>query len=155
MSDRIAVMSSGKILQVGSPRAIYDRPADRFVADFIGETNFLTARIDSIDGGKASVTLNSGARICATVAEDYRPNGKATVVVRPEHARLVKGAGDIAGTVDTIVYFGTDTHINVRLGDGELFTVRQQNTRNGGCGFDSGEPVGIQIGDDAAQVLKD
>jgi spermidine/putrescine transport system ATP-binding protein len=155
MSDRIAVMSSGKILQVGSPRAIYDRPADRFVADFIGETNFLTARIDSIDGGKASVTLNSGARICATVAEDYRPNGKATVVVRPEHARLVKDTGDLAGTVDTIVYFGTDTHINVRLGDGELFTVRQQNTRNGGCGFDSGEPVGIQIGDDAAQVLKD
>jgi spermidine/putrescine transport system ATP-binding protein len=73
----------------------------------------------------------------------------------PEHARLVKGTGDIAGTVDTIVYFGTDTHINVRLCDGELFTVRQQNTRNGGCGFDSGERVGIQIGDDAAQVLKD
>ena len=44
MSDRIAVMSSGKILQIGSPRDIYDRPAERFVADFIGETNFLDGR---------------------------------------------------------------------------------------------------------------
>jgi spermidine/putrescine transport system ATP-binding protein len=155
MSDRIAVMSAGKILQVDSPWAIYDRPADRFVADFIGETNFLAARIDSIDDGKASVTLNSGAQICATVAEGFRPNGKATVVVRPEHAKLVEGAGDLGGIVETVVYFGTDTHIHVRLRDGELFTVRQQNTRNGGCGFDKGELVGIQIGNDAAQVLKD
>jgi spermidine/putrescine transport system ATP-binding protein len=155
MSDRIAVMSAGKILQVDSPWAIYDRPADRFVADFIGETNFLAARIDSIDDGKASVTLNSGAKICATVAEGFRPNGKATVVVRPEHAKLIEGVGDIAGIVETVVYFGTDTHIHVRLRDGDLFTVRQQNTRNGGCGFDKGELVGIQIGNDAAQVLKD
>ena len=71
MSDRIAVMSSGNILQVGTPRDIYDRPAERFVADFIGETNFLTGTIESIAGnGKANViVLSSGARICATAAE--------------------------------------------------------------------------------------
>ena len=155
MSDRIAVMSAGKILQVGSPWTIYDRPADRFVADFIGETNFLAAQVNNIGDGRASVTLNSGANISATVAEGFKPNGKATVVVRPEHAKLVKGAGDITGVVENIVYFGTDTHIQVRLSEGDPFTVRQQNTRKGGCGFGLGDHVGIQIGNEAAQVLKD
>ena len=50
MSDRIAVMSAGKILQVGTPRDIYDEPANRFVADFIGETNFLEAEVVAVDG---------------------------------------------------------------------------------------------------------
>jgi spermidine/putrescine transport system ATP-binding protein len=155
MSDRIAVMSAGRILQVGTPWDIYDKPAERFVADFIGETNFLAATIDAVADGKAQVTLGSGARISATFAEGFRPNGKATVVVRPEHARLIKHAADLSGTVENIVYFGTDTHIHVRLDGGEPFTVRQQNTRSAGCGFETGEKVGIQIGDDAAQVLKD
>jgi spermidine/putrescine transport system ATP-binding protein len=155
MSDRLAVMSSGKILQVGTPWDIYDKPAERFVADFIGETNFLTAAVDGIADGKAKVTLGSGAKISATMAEGFLPNGRATVVVRPEHARLTKGPADLAGTVENIVYFGTDTHIHVRLEGGDPFTVRQQNTRSAGCGFENGEKVGIAIGDDAAQILKD
>jgi spermidine/putrescine transport system ATP-binding protein len=155
MSDRIAVMSSGKILQVGSPWDIYDKPAERFVADFIGETNFLTAAIGDVADGKAHVRLKSGATIAATIAEGFKPNAEATIVVRPEHAKAVKGQGDLAGTVETIVYFGTDTHIHVRLDDGGLFTVRQQNSRSASCGFEQGERAGIVIGDDAAQVLRD
>ncbi|TIT39959.1 MAG: spermidine/putrescine ABC transporter ATP-binding protein, partial [Mesorhizobium sp.] len=88
MSDRIAVMSSGKILQVGTPWDIYDKPAERFVADFIGETNFLTAAITGMANGKARATLKSGATIDATVAEGFQPKDNATVVVRPEHAKL-------------------------------------------------------------------
>jgi spermidine/putrescine transport system ATP-binding protein len=155
MSDRIAVMSAGKILQVGTPWDIYDKPAERFVADFIGETNFLNALVDEIADGKARVTLDSGARIAATMAEGFKPNGRATVVVRPEHARLTKAPADLAGTVENIVYFGTDTHIHVRLDGGDPFIVRQQNTRSADFGFEQGEKVGIKIGDDAAQVLKD
>ncbi|RVD52080.1 TOBE domain-containing protein, partial [Mesorhizobium sp. M2D.F.Ca.ET.140.01.1.1] len=52
-------------------------------------------------------------------------------------------------------YFGTDTHIRVQLNSGEAFTVRQQNTRSAGCGFQCGDKVGISIGNDAAQVLRD
>ena len=77
------------------------------------------------------------------------------IVVRPEHAKLIKAAADLAGTVENIVYFGTDTHIHVRLDGGEPFIVRQQNTRSADFGFEQGEKVGIKIGDDAAQVLKD
>ncbi|WP_308240311.1 ABC transporter ATP-binding protein [Mesorhizobium sp. J428] len=155
MSDRIAVMSSGKILQVGTPWDIYDKPAERFVADFIGETNFVVAKIVSASGGKATVTLPSGNTIPATYAEGLVPSGEATIVVRPEHARVVKEGGHLPGTVETIVYFGTDTNIHVRLESGGVFIARQQNSRSAACGFETGERVGIAIADDAAQVLKD
>jgi len=147
-------MSAGKILQVGSPRDIYDRPAERFVADFIGETNFLTAAISATGNGTVRATLKSGATIDATVAEGFQPKGNATVVVRPEHARLTDGKGDLAGVIENIVYFGTDTHVHVQLDSGEAFIVRQQNKR-AGCGFQHGDRVGIAIGSDAAQVLRD
>jgi spermidine/putrescine transport system ATP-binding protein len=155
MSDRIAVMSAGKILQVGSPWDIYDKPAERFVADFIGETNFLTAAIAPGHNGTAKVKLNSGAEIPATVAEGFKPQGQVTVVVRPEHAKAVKSGGQLAGTIENIVYFGTDTNIHIKLDDGTPFTVRQQNTRSQSCGFQVGERAGVEIAADAAQVLKD
>ncbi|WP_167480729.1 ABC transporter ATP-binding protein [Mesorhizobium waimense] len=155
MSDRIAVMSSGNILQVGTPWDVYDRPAERFVADFIGETNFLTGTIESAGNGHARIVLSSGARVYAAAAKDFQPGSTATLMVRPEHAKLVKGAGDLAGTIETIVYFGTDTHIHVRLDGGEAFIVRQQNSRCASCGFERGDKVGISIGDEVAQLLKD
>ncbi|TKT69312.1 ABC transporter ATP-binding protein [Aquamicrobium sp. LC103] len=155
MSDRIAVMSAGRILQVGSPWEIYDHPAERFVADFIGETNFLTGTVKEAGNGRARLLLGSGAEIAASAASDFKPNAEATLMVRPEHAKLVKGKGDLGGTVQNIVYFGTDTHIHVRLDGGEMFIVRQQNARSAGCGFEEGEKVGVSIGDDAAQVLRD
>jgi len=155
MSDRIAVMSKGKILQIGSPSDIYDRPADRFVADFIGETNFLGATVVGTRDGFARVKLKSGAEIDASVAEGMTPSGEVTVVIRPEHARAVKEGGQLSGTVENVVYFGTDTHIHVRLDDGATFTVRQQNAPAKASGFAFGDKVGVEIAADAAQVLKD
>ena len=155
MSDRIAVMSRGKVLQVGSPWDIYDKPAERFVADFIGETNFLTASVLGIEGGKARVRLASGAEIVATVAEGFVPKEQATVVVRPEHARAVPQGGQLSGVVANVVYFGTDTHIHVKLDQGGDFTVRHQNSRTQSCGFSVGDRAGIEIAPDGAQVLRD
>lgn len=155
MSDRIAVMSKGKILQVGSPWDIYDKPANRFVADFIGETNFLNATVLSIEAESARVKLKSGKEIAATVAPGVKPKAEATVVVRPEHAKAVKKGGQLSGAVEHIVYFGTDTHIHMRLDDGEAFIVRQQNARSQSCGFEVGDRAGVEIAADAAQVLRD
>ncbi|HEV7251506.1 MAG TPA: ABC transporter ATP-binding protein [Mesorhizobium sp.] len=155
MSDRIAVMSAGKILQVGTPADIYDRPADRFVADFIGETNFLQGRVAGVENGFARVTLASGATIPATVADGFDASRPATVVVRPEHAQAVREGGDLRGRVENTVYFGTDTHIHLRLDDGTPFIVRQQNRRGADCGFAPGEPVGVVVAPEAAQVLRD
>ncbi|MCK0198621.1 ABC transporter ATP-binding protein [Ancylobacter sp. 6x-1] len=155
MSDRIAVMSKGRVLQIGAPTDIYDKPADRFVADFIGESNFLPATLLSLSSGVARVKLASGAEIPATVAEGLVPRESVTIVVRPEHARAVREGGQVSGRVENVVYFGTDTHIHVALAGGGTFIVRQQNSRNGVAGFQVGDAAGIEIAADAAQVLRD
>jgi spermidine/putrescine transport system ATP-binding protein len=155
MSDRIAVMSLGKILQVGGPRDIYDHPAERFVANFIGETNFLPAKVLFAGNGRARVTLPSGATVEATLPPGFTPQGDVTVVVRPEHARLVRETSTLNGMIENVVYFGTDTHFHVRLNQGTEFVVRQQNARDGGAPFTKGDRAGIFFGDGAAQVLKD
>ena len=157
MSDRLAVMSHGRILQIGSPRDIYNHPAERFVANFIGETNFLEGEIAVAENGRATVKLPSGALLLATLPDAGKHNGKVTVVVRPEHARL-SARPDISmlkGKLENIVYFGTDTHYHVRLDEGPEFIVRQQNQRGIDTSFETGMPVGIAVGDDAAQILKD
>jgi spermidine/putrescine transport system ATP-binding protein len=151
MSDRIAVMSKGKILQVGSPREIYDHPADRFVANFIGETNFLTGKL--IAPGR--VKLDAGLEIAASARAGFSPKGQVTVVIRPEHASLAKPSKDaLSGTLETIAYFGTDTHYHVRLTDGVSFTVREQNNRGTAIPFSEGDKVSIRLGDNAAQMLE-
>jgi len=158
MSDRIAVMSKGHILQVGSPRNIYDHPAERFVANFIGETNFLQAELAGTAGGKANVRLScGGAAIAATLPQGFAPKDKVTVVVRPEHAQIVGNgtAATLSGKLENVVYFGTDTHFHVRLQDGSEFIVRQQNSRTNPHRFAQGDQAGIVIDDNAAQVLRD
>ena len=155
MSDRIAVMSSGNILQVGTPRDIYDKPAERFVADFIGETNFVTAEVAGVEGGNAKVRLASGSIIDASVADGFAPSGKVTIVVRPEHARIDHETGELSGTVENVVYFGTDTNIHLRLDDGSGFIVRRQNSRGVADAVARGQRAHIAIDGGAAQVLKD
>src|SRR5690606_6430819 len=129
MSDRIAVMSAGKIRQIGGPRDIYDHPAERFVADFIGDTNFLEAELLATEGVMARVKLASGAETSArTVEGDNRTNGAVTIAIRPEHATLgPAGEGLLPGTLSDVVYFGTDTHYHIDLDSGGQFVIRRQN----------------------------
>ncbi len=154
MSDRIAVMDRGRILQVGSPRAIYDRPADRFVADFIGDTNFLEAVVVRSVGDAATVRLPSGAVRAASVPEGLAPvaGGRVTVVVRPEHAALAED-GELVGVVEEAVYFGTDTHLHVRLDTGGRFTLRRQNMA-GDHAPEPGAAVTIRIAESGLRVLR-
>ncbi len=158
MSDRIAVMNRGKVLQVGSPREIYDHPAERFVADFIGDTNFLEAEVLSAEGRRATVRLASGREIAADLPAGLAPSGRVTVAVRPEHARLAApGAAEaeIEGTLENIVYLGTDTHYHIALPSGGGFVVRSQNLRDRAEAHQVGEAVGIAFTADALQVLRD
>ena len=157
MSDRIAVMSKGKILQIGSPRDIYDRPSVRFVANFIGETNFLEGEVVEVADGKAMVKLQGGGVVAAGVPDTLKPAGKVTVVVRPEHADLVAhgSKADLLGRLENIVYFGTDTHYYVKLDSGETFIIRQQNSHGGGTGHAVGAVVGVALEPNSAQLVRD
>ncbi len=151
MSDRIAVMSQGKILQVGSPHEIYEKPATRFVANFIGETNFLNG---SVSGKK--VKLDAGPVIAAAAPEGLVPSGNVTVVLRPEHVSIVGlKQAVLKGTVENVVYFGTDTHIHLLLSNGQPFMLRQQNAGVKKLNIQKGDEVGLAIADGTARILKD
>ena len=148
MSDRIGVMSAGHLLQVGPPREIYNRPVNRFVADFIGETNFIPA---SIASGVATVA--GGAQL--PVAQDA-PTGDHTIAVRPEHVRIgAEGDGALPATVGESVYFGTDSHVHLTLADGTAIVARQQSDATGAGVLAEGSRVGVSFADGSVQVLED
>ncbi len=157
MSDRIAVMSKGRILQVGTPRQIYDQPADRFVASFIGESNLLSATLVTSSGDEATLKLAGGARLRAGGSAGLAPGMQISVIVRPEHAALVAAGqpDSLAGTVAEVVYFGTDTHFHVALDDGTRFVLRRQNSSQCAALPQTGDRVGVAIEDGAARVLAD
>ncbi len=150
MSDRIGVMSAGKIQQIGTPKEIYQHPVNRFVASFIGESNFLSGRIEA--GG---VRLDCGEVVEA--GQMAGRSGKVTVAVRPEQVRLTAAgeAGSLPATIDSSVYFGTDTHCHVKLSDGTEVVARLQSPATGDAALERGQRVGLRFAPGAAQVLGD
>lgn len=158
MSDRIAVMDAGRILQVGTPREIYNHPLERFVADFIGSTNFLSADVIAAESGRARIRLSSGNEISTELPEGMTPQGSVTAAVRPEHSRVLANPGengDLQGVLENIVYLGTDTHYHIRLPDETLFVTRMQNQREDAEEFEVGQPVGIAFKPNSVQLLRD
>lgn len=123
MGDRIAVFSSGKPAQIGTPEEIYEKPVNRFVADFIGETNFVTVdATDNVD--TLSVRFAGGEPITLTKRVPLT-DGKVTLAVRPERL-TVNGNGPkiTTGTLTGLVYMGTDLRCTVTLDDGSELNVR-------------------------------
>ncbi len=156
MSDRIAVMSHGHILQVGAPRDIYERPTHRFVANFIGETNFLKGEAKAVSKGKVKVALNAGGEVWADVAEGAPQSGDVTVIVRPENAIFSSAStGVISGVISNIVYFGTDTHVHLTLSDGTPFTLRRQNVSGSENKLNIGDTVKVALAAGAARVIRE
>ncbi|WP_159880622.1 ABC transporter ATP-binding protein [Aquitalea denitrificans] len=137
MSDRIAVMSAGKLQQVGSPEEIYDRPANRFVADFIGETSFLQGRV-------ADGLLHFGqAGSLPGQVLDQSHEGAAALAVRPERLQLSTSGSGLAGVVSEVVYRGVDTVYTVQLADGQPCRVRSSNSAGAARLAREGDTVAI------------
>ncbi len=156
MSDRVAVMNKGQILQIGSPNDIYDRPTEHFVADFIGDTNFLTAILLESGDGQSTLKLSSGKTV-----QSGQPlssvNGEVNITVRPEQATLtdVVADADLQGVVTNVVYSGTDTHFHVELEDEHQFIARMQNRGISKRNWQPGESVGIVLQPGSVQILQD
>ena len=148
MSDRIGVMSAGKLQQVGSPKEIYNHPVNRFVASFIGETNFLPATREG-----DLYRLDCGI----TVAGPASNASRVTLTVRPEQVRLVPEteAGAIPAKITNLVYFGTDTHCHVALPDGIEVVARLQSAATGEANLAQGQTVGLRFAPGSVQVLGD
>ena len=158
MSDRVAVMSAGRLQQIGSAFEIYDRPRNRFVADFIGETNLLDVSIERIEKGRALCRLTSGATLLCPALNDVRPGSSGHVSIRPERLSLKppSGAdGEITGIVERLVYLGTDTQYQTRLDDGTEIVVRVQNAHDSAVDLSIGDRAALIIDRGAARLLAD
>jgi len=131
MSDRIAVMSFGKVLQMGTPMEIYERPNCKFVADFIGTSNFLEGTLKSVEKGQASVFVPAlNMEILGYPSGDVRVGETVAISIRPEKIRLAEKAAlsqnCFEGTISATTYIGSDTHLVVNVNGLEL-KVWEQN----------------------------
>jgi spermidine/putrescine transport system ATP-binding protein len=154
MSDRIAVLAGGKLQQIGSPKEIYEFPQNKFVANFIGETNLIGVDVSNIQQGEAIFSLQNGIKFSCRTAENAR-KGPGHVSVRPERISIVKAEdGLLKGSVIRHIYLGTDMHVEVRLDTGELVTVRIQNSVENTVP-DVAAIVGLNFEADAARLLSD
>jgi spermidine/putrescine transport system ATP-binding protein len=132
MSDRIAVLNHGRVLQVGPPFEIYERPTSRFVADFIGDSNFVNGRVLAVQGQHASVQLDgSDHKVMGLCQGDLVVGDPVTVSIRPEKIQINRepehGGQVISGRVENTAYVGADTRLVVQAGNGIQFRVWEHN----------------------------
>jgi spermidine/putrescine transport system ATP-binding protein len=134
MSDRIAVMRSGRIEQIGPPEAVYERPATEFVAAFLGASNLLEGTVEAPDGEFGTVVLTSGEKVRVPAESLNGAAGRIKVGVRPEKIHLrprddVPGGTDnvIEGTVHVATFVGVSNVYSVRTRSGQTMTVYAQN----------------------------
>jgi iron(III) transport system ATP-binding protein len=128
MSDRIALLSLGKVCQVGSPKALYERPTTRFVADFIGINNLIDGTVRSVEGPQESVRVDTGlGQILAIRDASLRAGERCVICIRPENIALnshIAGErNNFAGKIAFIAYLGNTLRYDVDLGSGVTFKV--------------------------------
>jgi spermidine/putrescine transport system ATP-binding protein len=169
MSDRIAVMNEGRIEQLGAPEELYERPRTRFVADFLGVKNILTATVEDVNGERVSLATPAGPLVAANDG-GYARGATVTIGIRPERLTLASaegpgrreepadgggGANRMAGRLEDEIYLGDFTDWLVRVGD-VLFTVsegaaRAQKRRRGEAAFVSFPPDAVLRLEDAPE----
>jgi spermidine/putrescine ABC transporter ATP-binding subunit len=127
LSDRIVVMSNGQIEQIGPPREVYERPANAFVADFIGNSNLLDAVVVSIDAAGTTIRTDQGLTLRAA-PPSRQPGERVVAMVRPEHVRLSPEPASenvMTARIEQATYLGQDLHLRVMSGEQSLTVVAQ------------------------------
>jgi spermidine/putrescine transport system ATP-binding protein len=152
MSDRLAVMASGRIQQIGSPAEVYEEPSTAYVADFLGVSNLMSALGDG------------GGRVCLgdfqfmAARGDLGARGPIRIVIRPERVRLedqgTSGDNRIPGMVERVLYVGSTIQVLVHLAHGETLQAWMQN-RGGDPPWQQGTAVSVHLPPDAIRVLVD
>jgi spermidine/putrescine transport system ATP-binding protein len=163
MSDRLAVMRAGKIVQMGEPQSIYDEPADTYVADFLGVSNLMEVDVmERRPDGGCTVKLGESV-LSADVCGDDVPD-KAHAVIRPERVRIEAyaggsaagaangGANTVPGMVERLVYLGSSTQVMIRLAAGMTVQALVQNDGSQ-LELSQGTPVAVSLASSALRVL--
>jgi spermidine/putrescine transport system ATP-binding protein len=160
MSDRIAVMNAGVVQQIGGPMSLYEEPANHFVADFIGESNFLKATVEAIEDSSARLRIASAQALAQTGGQSLSPGQAVTLFVRPEKVSLSRPEdapeSGLIGTIQEAVYIGTDTRYVIGLESGEPLVARCQNLSKDYLGmFAPGDRVCASWSPEDARTLID
>ncbi|MDX5627266.1 MULTISPECIES: ABC transporter ATP-binding protein [unclassified Brenneria] len=152
VSDRIAVMKSGVIQQVGSPREIYRRPANLFVATFIGRTNIVEAKLNVGENGGALLRIGDYAEPIAALRLDIPPDRSVEVKlsVRPEEFIFSTDESGLSGTVVSAIFLGLNTHLNIALENGQQVEIIQQSGGKGDMA--PGEKVRLKVNTAAINI---
>ncbi|HJR45049.1 MAG TPA: ABC transporter ATP-binding protein [Actinomycetota bacterium] len=158
LSDRIAVMNGGRLLQEGTPEEIYERPATRFVADFIGQTNFLEAEVEVAGSPIVVREIATGALLRCASGVAVRVGQKVSVAIRPE--RIQPATGDslpnvVEGRLVATTYLGDVVQYRVMVGATELTVQRQNEAEDAARGWRTGELVRLGWDESSALVLID
>ena len=160
MSDRIAVFNEGRIEQIGTPDDLYENPATRFVADFIGESNFLEGRVTGRENGEARIEGLQSFR--GRAADNLADHAEAVMTVRPERLRIdppghdgANDANQVAGRVTDIVYLGQSRKFIVRLADGSEMTALVQANVQGLETVAAGSEVSLSWRAEDCKILPD
>ena len=151
LSTRVAVMEDGRIVQQDTPRAIYDRPVNRFVAGFVGDANWIDGAVRDVVGDTVVVDAGLDIPVGATGAHDVVTGAQVSIMVRPERIRLHAGAGGdgIAGTVRGMAFLGNAWVIQVELSGNRLIDVRLAG-EDSAAGLQTGGKVGLSWPAEAA-----
>ncbi len=157
MSDRLAVMSNGRVEQIGSPSDVYEEPTTTYVADFLGVSNLMDATVSGSDGqGRARVRIGEFDLMAGQ--GDTDAHGDAKVVIRPERVHLEAsgstGENRVPGMVERVVYVGSIMQVIVHLAPGQTLQVWVQN-QGEALPYQQGESVSVFLPADALRVLLD
>jgi putative spermidine/putrescine transport system ATP-binding protein len=163
MADRIVIMREGQIEQIGTPAEVYQRPVSRFVAGFLGASNFLRGRVADRENGTIMIDVPRGPKL--TVHSSRAVGDEATVALRPEAIAVdpadlceegCEGDNATAALVEQVIYHGFVTHLHLRLPNGELMVALQQNgTGRNEAAVAPGMRVRARWAADAGQIVRD
>jgi len=158
MSDRLAVMRDGKIVQIGGPQEIYEEPADTYVADFLGVSNLMEVDVVSRGPGACCSVKLGESVLQADHGGDSAPD-RSHAVIRPERVRIEEfgtdGPNRIPAMVERLVYLGSSTQVFLRLAPGTELQALLQNDGDQGqlAQLSQGTPVHAYLAPDAMRVL--
>jgi putrescine transport system ATP-binding protein len=134
MADRIAIMDKGQVMQVATPAEIYEAPASRFVADFVGSVNMLEGTVASRDGKSVTITGGSGAQISVENAGEAEPGASVAFAIRPEKIKVSSKRPEdtsknaMEGEVWDLAYLGDMTVYHIKLDDGQVVKASALNS---------------------------
>ena len=147
LSDRIAVFSQGEIDQIGTGPELYAAPATRFVAGFIGDSNFIDADLVSSDGRHAKLSLPGGVIVDGVPLHGAIAKGRVSLLLRPERIELEAGpqAGQLSGTVRDITFLGNKIHVLVEPTGLAPLSIRLPFGHGALTGLTPGQPVSLKF----------